>query len=289
MTKGIFRYISIAVAAAITVSLLMSCSGQGDDGTGDGDGNGDKVEPIDTDYQRKLLLMQFTSVGCVNCPMMSAAVRQVQEERPETVVPVALHIPYGNVMSDPMVIKMNLTYAEKFGVTGLPAGYMDMRMDMPFTSEKATIDAAADALLDADTKPAGIAIESSFDENTREAEVKVHVTAVETGKYRLLVFLTENGIDAPQMGTEDAGYRHDNVVRDVLATNIFGVTLNGGREMPSGLETETVRAKVLDGQCNAGNMRVVAAVLKCQDDGRTYACSNVADCQLGESADYKVL
>ena len=64
--------------------LLVSCAGNvdpDDGGIGGSTGlpGGGSQETVNSVYVRKMVAMQFTSAGCVNCPDLAEALKSVQE------------------------------------------------------------------------------------------------------------------------------------------------------------------------------------------------------------------
>ena len=238
-------------------------------------------EPVIRDYARQILAMQFTSVGCVNCPAMSTGLKTVQGENPGRVNVVSFHQFYGNV-ADPMECEMTSLFTSRFGVTGLPQCYLDMR------PEKVTADisdlktSVGEAL--GRKAASGLAVESSVSEG--KVSVTVRITSNESAVFRYLIFLVEDGIEYMQYGADESPYIHNNVVRSVLSTSSNGERVNSGNPLMEGVEYTSSRTSALDDSWNADNMRIVVASLVSEDDGMTYICANSVSCPLGGSAGY---
>lgn len=82
--------------------------------------------PVIRDYLPQILAMQFTSVGCQNCPFMSDGLKTVSGENPGQINIVSFHQYFDNV-ADPMECDETSLFASKFGVKGLPQCYMNLR------------------------------------------------------------------------------------------------------------------------------------------------------------------
>ena len=238
-------------------------------------------------YFRKALFMQFTSIGCINCPVMSSVLKVVQAERPGRLAVASFHLLYDPTYPDPMWIKINNQYQQKLNVSGLPTGFLDLRTDTRMSSDKASIDAVLDALPDAGGAVCGVAISSAYDATTREVKVDAKVTADAADSYRYLILLVEDGISYFQLGADEALYTHNNVVRAVLSSNVYGERLNQGNALQPGAEATGSRSTTLDAAWNPENMRVIAAALTSQDGGVTFTCRNANECALGGNANYQ--
>ncbi len=238
-------------------------------------------------YYRKLLFMQFTSVGCVNCPAMSTSLKAVQEERPGRIAAASFHLQYDPNYPDPMWIKANDMYGQKFDVTGLPTGFLDLRPDVRMSSDKAAIDKAIAAALTENSADCGVALATAYDAGSREVKVEVKVTSDAAETYRYLILLVEDGISYFQLGADEATHTHNNVVRAVLSSNVYGERLNQGNALQPGVEVKASRSTTLGASWNPANMRIIAAALASQDGGVTFTCRNANECALGGNANYQ--
>lgn len=238
------------------------------------------------DYFCKMMAMQFTSVGCVNCPFMSTTLKMIQEEQPERLAIAALHLPYGGY-TDPMFIQMASIYGQKLNVTALPTCFLNLRTS-PLTSEKSSITTAMQAELDKKAVTCGVAIESTYNATSREVAIVAKITSNTSTIYRYLIMLTEDNLEAQQLGATDADYRHNHVVRAVLSSNVYGERLNLGVALQPGVEITTSRTTVLPATWKTENMHIIVAALTTQDSGVTYTCNNSNECKLGENADYLI-
>lgn len=239
------------------------------------------------EYLRRPFFMQFTSVGCPNCPMLGTVLKLVQEERSGLLTVASFHLQYDANYPDPMWSQSNNMYQQKFGISLLPTGIVDMRTDYRCFSDKQTIDQTIDKVV-AVAAPCGVAIDSSFDPSSREVKIEAKVTANTAGVYRYLILLVEDDIDYYQLGAEISGYRHNNVVRNVLSMNVFGERLNQGNPLQPGVEYTTSRGVTLSEDWNPDNMRIIVTALISEDDGVSYYCVNSNECALGGNADYQL-
>ncbi len=274
---------------------LFSCSGDFDHEDNGGDsGNGDTdkpVEEISSGYRQKMIAMQFTSVGCVNCPYLSEAVKEIQKDFPERIIPIAFHMDYGNE-PDPMSLPVNDKFYKKLSHSGdalsLPMFAFNFRKSsQPIINEYSKI--AEELELEMEQYPAdcGVALETFYDASSRTAEIKAKFKSDVSASYRYHIFLVEDGVEYAQMGVEDGSYVHNNVLRHMCADHIYGAKLEKGEELIPGTEYVVEKKAALDKDWNASNVRVVAAMLCSEDDGYTYFSNNAASCALGGSVDYE--
>lgn len=236
-------------------------------------------------YYHKLLGMQFTSVGCQACPMLSTTLKSIQAEQPGRLAVASFHMDFGN-MSDPMSIAATNNYRTNIlgNFSGLPRFFYNLRKG---TQEMISIKSQIEGELQNELRdyPAscGVAIESTFDLSTRTVSVTAKLTSNVTNTYRCLIYLVEDGIKYFQTnGGND--YVHNNVVRAVVSTSLNGDRFNN--EVQAGREVSMSRSSQLTEGWNSNNMRIIVAMLTTLDGGKTYTCNNMNECKLGESIDY---
>lgn len=271
--KGILKYVALMSGA---VCMAMACTGNVDnpDLPGEEPGTG-TYEELDVQYYKQLLCTEFTAAACINCPTMAALLDEVDQQRPGLFAMTALHVPYAGKV-DELYIPMAQTYANRFNVTGLPTGIIDLRPDKEFVANKDSFEKTVSKELAEHPAMCGVAIDSEYDESDRSLAVTVKVTSNKHIAYRYLIMLTESNVN---------GYNYS--VRSVLANNIYGERLNKGTALIPGTETAGTRKVELGADWNIGNMKIVAAALVSEDNGVTWVCDNVAICGVGESVDYR--
>lgn len=236
-------------------------------------------------YFRKLFFMQFTSVGCINCPTMSSALKVLQAERPGLLTAVSLHLQYDPNYPDPMWIRINDTYGQKFNVTGLPTAFLNLHPQLRMSSDMPSIEKAIETAQEEPTT-CGVAIASTYDAASREVTVDVKITSDVSEVYRYLILLVEDGVPYFQLGADEEEYTHNNVVRAILSSNVYGERLNQGAALQPGVEATARRSTTLDAAWVPANMRVIVAALTSNDGGVTFVCNNVNECPLDANADY---
>ena len=282
-----FRNVILTFAA---VMGLASCHGYVDPETIPDDQPGeveDSTVTLNSGYAQKMIAMQFTSVGCVNCPFLSSALKEIKAVRPN-VIPVAFHMDYNG--ADPMTLPINSKFFERVNTgdgMALPLFALNFRKSSQhIINEYSKIE--AEIALQSEQYPAvcGVAVQTSYDEATRNLDIKARFNADVKGKYNCHIFLVEDGLEYPQAGADEETYLHDNVLRYMCGDNIKGIKLNGGEPLVPGQEYEESRTVTLQAGWTAENMRVVVAMLNTADDGDTFCCNNANVCDLGGSEDY---
>lgn len=189
-------------------------------------------KPESTDFKPRVLLVQFTATGCSYCPSMMDLLHPVLENEAyaDDVVWAAIHSS-GLAASDPGYITGAAVdkYTDYFrGV--YPSLNFDMSNTMYYyqqsSSSKQISDQITACLGEKDGAVAGIAVNSSFADNTVIA--KVSVKSGQNREYRVGAFLLEDGLEATQTGaTKDWMNTHNSVIRyiDASLPNPFGYSM----------------------------------------------------------------
>lgn len=241
-------------------------------------------------YRQKMIAMQFTSVGCVNCPILATAIKNVQADYPDKIIPVAFHMDYD--IEDPMTHPMSKTFYRKVsgrddGSIGLPMFALNFcKGSEHIINEYAKI--IAEIELQAEQYPpvCGVAVETSYDEASRKVTVnaKFRSDIAMDGRYH--IFLVEDGYGYYQAGADEDTYVHDNVLRYISSDNVNGSKLEAGKVLEPGKEYVVSKTIEVDEQWDESRMRVVVAMLCSFDGGETYCSNNANECAIGRSVDY---
>lgn len=285
--KKFFSILSIAAAALWSIS----CHGNIDP-----EDNGDGIElpeGVDTTidlasgYAQKMFAMQFTSVGCVNCPFLADAIKDVQKNRPGEIIPVAFHMDYGGY-EDPMTLAVNTKFFEKVATgEGLPMFALNFRKSSQhIINEYAKIISEIDLQKESHPAVCGVAVAAEYDSASGKVEVTAKFKSDVARMYRYHIFLVEDGIEYAQQGADAQNYIHNNVLRAFAGDNIMGAKLNSGEYVEPGKEYEVVKTMEVSADWNAENMRAVAVILDSRDGGKTFYANNAAECAFGKSVDY---
>ena len=275
--------------------MLASCAGNvdpvDDGGQDDPDVPGGNTQvQVESVYQQKMVGMLFTSTGCVNCPLLAESARKIQTDRPGSMIPVAFHMDYDG--DDPMSLPESGMFYERVSydestTLSLPMFALNFRR-----SSQRIVNEAPKMLSEidkqAETYPvcSGVAISTSYDEASRELSVTARFISEVAQECRYHIILVEDGIEYMQMGSEDTGYVHDNVFRYVASEDLRGARLNSGKPLTVGEEYEVTRKITLEEGWSSGSMRVVAALLMAEGDGKSFGCNNANECAVGASVDY---
>ncbi len=241
-------------------------------------------------YRQKMIAMQFTSVGCVNCPILAAAIKNVQADQPGRLIPVAFHMDYD--IDDPMTLSMNSRFYSKVSgrddySIGLPMFALNFRQSSEhIVNEYAKI--AAEIEHQAELYPAvcGVAVGTSYDEASRKVTVNAMFKSDMAMDARYHIFLVEDGYGYYQAGSEEDEYVHDNVLRYISSDNVLGSKLEQGKVLEPGKEYSVTKTVILENEWEVSRMRVVVAMLISDDGGETYCSNNANECAIGESVDY---
>lgn len=232
-------------------------------------------------YSQRVLGVYFTSTGCTSCPSATKGIKSLQEKNPGVISVTAFHSHMG-VVSDPMTIPETAEFNSVLGgFDGLPRLFWNMRTGTKLIGP--TFDESFGEELAAYVPNCGVAIETSYDSSSSKLTVTAGITSNLPSIYRYIVFLVEDGIVADQSG--EAGYTHNNVVRDVL-TGASGDKINDNLPLSVGVEAKATKTAVLSEEWNADNMRVIVAALTSDDGGYNWVVNNVNECRIGESVSY---
>ncbi|MBR0335494.1 MAG: Omp28-related outer membrane protein [Alistipes sp.] len=236
-------------------------------------------------FRHKLLGMQFTSIGCPNCPTLSSVIKSIQSSQPERLVPVSFHLDY--TIPDPMRIDMGDTYYKTLKGIGLPMFNLDLYNGEEMTSNRSVIESEMKKRVENYPPTCGVAITTSYDAQSRELTITPRIKSNTASSYRYLVMLVEDGIKVEQYGVT-GDYTHNNVVRAVLSDNIYGSRFNNGATLAVGVDTQLSAPikTTLKSNWKAENMRVVVSALSTYDGGKSYNCNNTNECEIGKSVGY---
>ena len=281
----------IFTAAALV--LMASCSGYVDpENTNENENGGPDSESgpvLSSGYLQQMVAMQFTSVGCVNCPTLASSIKNIQKNMSGTIIPVAFHLNYD--VSDPMTLAENALFYEKVdyvsdGTQGLPMFALNFRKSSThIVSEYAKIQAEIEYQAQKYPADCGVAIETVYNPSTRSVNVKARFKSDVAKPYRYHIFLLEDGIQYMQMGVESGSYVHDNVLRRVIGSDARGTRLISGSALEAGKEYVVEKTLELSADWKAENMRVLVAMLK-EDSAAEWGSYNANVCAMGESVDY---
>lgn len=236
-------------------------------------------------YLQRVLALNFTSTECTSCPAVAKSLVSLSDANPGKISIASIHT-YMTAF-DPMEIEESRTYVREFSVSALPRIFWNMRKGTnlmgPDFKESYLAEIASYV------PSCGVSVATAF-KSSSEIEIEVGITSNYPMSYRYLVFLVEDGIDKyGQMDNTSSSYYyiHNNVVRDVLSTNVYGDKINEGLPLTTGVEVKARKAATISSDWNTDNMRVIVAALTSSDGGYTYVVDNVSECKVGESVSYQ--
>ncbi|MBQ2248347.1 MAG: Omp28-related outer membrane protein [Tidjanibacter sp.] len=240
-------------------------------------------------YVQRILGLQFTSTGCVNCPTLSTNLKVVKDQLPGPIAlsVVSFHQNFNNV--DDMTHPMTAAYYKQIKRQGLPQFNANLIIDDDYITVSGLGEIVEILELVQQEYPAtcGVAVESSPVEGGKTT-ITAKVTSNIPATYRYQIFLVEDKVMDVQEGYSGL-YEHNNVLRATSSENVYGAVMNDGVPVQVGVETIATREMEIPYECVAENMRVIVAAFVSYDGGNTYVVNNCAECKIGESADYEHL
>ncbi len=183
-------------------------------------------KPGGMDFKARVLATQFTTTGCNPCAGLKRLVHKAMEDESLAgrIVLTTCHSGLVNGVKDPSFIQTG--YDEFSTMEGFPYMFCDMYYGFDYypTWTENELKTEFNKLYDIKKdNAAGIAVNSSVKDGQLVA--KVTVKPVETGNYRVGMFLLEDGISATQNGAgsgEEYMNTHDGVIRYIDAEGNLG-------------------------------------------------------------------
>lgn len=218
---------------------------------------------------RKVLLENFTTAGCINCPGGHEILKKALNDN-ERVIWVAHHAGFGtdNYTIDPSVaytwfynengstyapaMMLDRTNLSEYGASGSKGPAKGPVFSLAESVVKATLDARLD-----EPSFVTVGIDKTYNEETRELSITVSGKTVDGAlpgdKVCLNLFLLENGLIGYQSGG-GSKYVHDHVIRDVLSET-WGdeITFEGD-------QYQHTYSTTLSSKWKAENMQIVAFI-----------------------------
>ena len=244
----------------IILVACLSCVGQKDDPEPIPDPTPEEEggEAEGSRFFHRVLALEFTGTWCQYCPNMSSALEDAKLFRPGRIVDIAVHCydEFSPACSD--------DYAEAFNVYAFPTMVFDMDANTTFNRSDSSIMVS---YVDDTVGQNACGLAMSHEDGTLTVKVK----AVQSGLYRLVVAIVEDGLVADQVGY-GPNYVNKSVLRELLVSDITGDSL--GAMSIKEEKIVTFEAELTD------NQRFVAYVLK---DG---VSQNALSCKPNESIPY---
>lgn len=197
-------------------------------------------EPDNTSFKTRVMLTEFTTVGCSACPSMERVLHGLETDENEDgtltyadvldkLVFTECHSGLINSVADPCYLH-NQAFEDFYAITGFPTVKFDIDY-LLMQQDKGAIKSLVDELYSAKASVApGIAVNSSKEGS--DVVFKVTVKAAVDGAYRVGAFLLEDGIEAKQTNIkagEEYMNTHNHVIRYVDAqykTGFYGIPVS---------------------------------------------------------------
>lgn len=226
----------------------------------------DSGGPVGEDIPKNVLVLEFTGHTCKSCPKAHRTIGQLEEIYGDRVIPVAFHTGYfartlpGDKFNTDFRTPQGMEMEIYFEFAIYPIGLVD-NLDKSRLSSYSSWPSEAEALMELESV-VDLSSTSSFDEETKEVEVKVilkNKVALQ-GEIMLAVYLVEDGIvswqkdeDNDPLDVED--YVHNNVFR-TSAGSVWGEGLSDS-DCSANANVQIVKSMVLDPQWKPENCTVI--------------------------------
>lgn len=173
-------------------------------------------QPSNVSFKARVLLTEFTTVGCSACPAMKRILHNLEEdaEMADKIIFTECHSGLVNSVADPCYLH-DRAFEDYCAITGFPT----VKLDIDYLlKDRNGIRTVIDELVAAkESTVPGIAVNSKLENGNVVA--KVTVKAAADASYRVGAFLLEDGIYAKQTNADaDWMNTHDNVIRYVDAS-----------------------------------------------------------------------
>lgn len=240
----------------IAFTLLFSCSKDDNTATYTPTATIDysTEAPISGQFQRNVLIEDYTGTWCGYCPRMSYGIQKI-EEQGIRLVPVAIH---GGSNTEPFLYNGPLPTT----ISGYPTGKLNRSADWDYFSAS---DVNRVKKLNGNNCPIGLAMNSTITGNAVNLNVNIKFKSDYTG-LKLVVYVVEDGLIYNQTNYTSyygnvstiLGFTHDNVLRSCY-TNILGDAISGTTD--GATVTKNFNMNVPTNVQNVANMRFVAFVV----------------------------
>lgn len=235
-----------------------------------GGNNPDGPTPVE-DQERQVLIEEFTGVRCVNCPAGSQAIEGLLDIYGQRLVAISIHAgsfsaPYPDSQTDfraPEGISLLSYLGEPLGY---PTAVVDRKLfDGEFDLQLGRQQWAGYVAQELQETPrVKIEIKRTYEESTRQLDVKVKLYVQETiaeNDVRLSIALTESEITdlqlTPESSTPNSAYKHQHVLRDMM-TNYDGDPID--EPLPAGAVIEKDYSMALPESWKPDDCHIVAFV-----------------------------
>jgi thiol-disulfide isomerase/thioredoxin len=213
---------------------------------------------------KKVVIVDFTGIRCVNCPNAHETIHQLQSVYPGKIIAIAIHGTGLAYPISPFVTDLRTQDGNEiistFGINAIPVGLID-HFDKEHLTQLTGWADEVDAVIN-ETPQVGIKIDNTFNTGDSTTNIDIEITALQkfTESAKLFVFVLEDSIITRQASEEGdiENYVQLNVFRDALSDvwgdNIFA---NGADE--DFVETKNFSVKI-SANWDVNNCKIVTFV-----------------------------
>lgn len=224
-------------------------------------------------FNRRVLIEDFTGTWCGYCPRIAQAISQVNAQTSDDVV-VSIH--RGN---DPYSFSGASTLESMINLQGYPTGMLNRKTEWNYPETSPTSIAQAVNLTSGQSK-LGLAMTSSVSGSSASLSVNVKFGKA-FANLKLVVYVLEDDLVHDQTnytsyyggGSIISNFHHDHVLRDVLTNDILGDQITGNTN--SGDVFTRSFTYNIPGNVNPSNVRFVAFVV--DSNGKTINARQALD------------
>lgn len=240
-------------------------------------------QAANTAFKHRMLLVQHTGTGCVNCPRMMNSLKELSEDEQYNTLyhHVASHS-YNKedaAYSD-AAVNLSTAYCSSY--------YPELTFNLTKTStgtDLGDIKAKIDELKK-DTADAGVAASAETYGNT--ILVKTEMKAAVENDYRIAIWLLEDGIYSHQTGASESWHNtHNNALR-LMAGSSLNIRMYGERVGKVAAGSKVSNEFILAAQDTWKMENCKVLVLVTASDGKgNYDIVNCTVCNIGSSVTYE--
>lgn len=208
-------------------------------------------------FPKNVLIEDYTGTWCGNCPRVSYAISQV-EEQTERFIPVAIHI------SDEYTFPGAVLINDEFGITSYPNARLN-RIHKWMAPEPDNIN---QAVSHTGIAPLGLAISSTLNGSALQVACSLKFTEDITHATKLVMYIVEDALISDQENYTDyyggeaiiTNFEHNEVLRDIL-TDYLGDVVPLDQTQNGNIYTYNLSNTLTDRIENTDKIHLVAFVV----------------------------
>lgn len=257
---------------------LVACSS-------DDDNPGPNPPATEGNFTKRVLVEDYTSIWCGNCPRVSHAIDLLGQET-DKMVAVGIHGPFSG-KDDPFNFDFSVL-ANEFDIDGLPTVHLNRTTPWAYP-EVENLDQALN--LTGDNASVGLAINPVLEGGNLDIELKIKFGAdYSSQNLKMVVYVLESGLTADQVNytqyynDEDVvvDFEYNHVLRASL-TDLLGDAIPAGETALGNVYSTNLSASVSETNVsNTANMHIVAFVI--DSDGNAL---NVRSADMGAQQSFQ--